>query len=105
VNRTGKASFRLAAIRTTVPYALWESTRRSIIHASLARVHHEIAHPAPVLIRRASSSTARAERFAAPDLPSSTSAIIRWFLANGFTMAQIRIMFPGLVFRSPGPES
>jgi hypothetical protein len=71
----------------------------------LARVHHEIAHRAPVLIRRASLSAARAEHFAAPDRPSSTSAIIIWFLANGYTMAQIRIMFPGLFYRSPGPES
>jgi len=35
-------------------------------------------------------------RVAIPERPSSAGAIIRWFLANGYTMSQIRVMFPGL---------
>jgi len=31
-----------------------------------------------------------------PQRPLVAGAIIRWFLANGFTVAQIRAMFPGL---------
>jgi len=65
----------------------------------------EISHPAPVLNRQTSSNEALPGRFAAPDRPSSASTIIMWFLANGYTMAQIRIMFPGLFLRSSGPES
>jgi hypothetical protein len=73
--------------------------------AAFTRTHQEISYPAPVLSRRALSNETHTERAAAPDRPSSVSAIIMWFIANGYTMAQIRIMFPGLFFRSPGPES
>ena len=103
--RTGKAGFRPAAIRLTVPFAWRVLAGHTFTAAAFARTHQEISHPAPILNRQASTNEARAERGAAPDRPSSASTIILWFLANGYTMAQIRIMFPGLFSRSQGPES
>jgi hypothetical protein len=104
-NGSGNAAFRFAAIRLTVPFAWRECAGHRFTGAAFARTHQEISHPAPALNRWAPSNEARLDRVSAPDRPSSTSTIIIWFLANGYTMAQIRIMFPGLFYRSPGPES
>lgn len=31
-----------------------------------------------------------------PSRPSTAGELIAWFLANGYTLEQIRVMFPGL---------
>lgn len=36
-------------------------------------------------------------------MSSSAGAIIRWYLANGFTIAQIRAMFPAWFLSTPLP--
>jgi hypothetical protein len=58
----------------------------------------------PVLDRAPPSNELRPARIAAPDQPSGPAEIISRLLANGYTIMQIRAMFPGL-FSSPGPGS
>ena len=67
-----------------------------------AHHHHEITRRMPVIDRDTPSNGLRPVRFAAPDQPSGPAEIIARLLANGYTIVQIRAMFPGL-FSSPGP--
>jgi hypothetical protein len=47
----------------------------------------------------------RAAASGAPDRPSGSSEIIFLLLANGYSWAQIRAMYPGLFSHLPRPES
>ena len=101
-NRTGKAAFRLAAIFLTGSRARRIFVTRSIATARFARHHYEITHRALLPERSTSSDEVRPTHIGMPDRPSSAAEIIKRLLANGYTMLQIRTLFPAL-FSSPGP--
>jgi hypothetical protein len=93
------AAFLLAgshAPRVFVPNSIGGASTR------LARRHPEITCRMTVLDRTSSSNELRPVRPAAPDRPSGPAEIIARLLANGYTIVQIRAMFPGL-FAGPQP--
>jgi hypothetical protein len=62
-------------------------------------------HPPVPFLRRSKDVDNRLRALSSvhPERPSSTSEIIGWYLRNGFTMEQVRAMFPAFFVGDPEP--
>jgi hypothetical protein len=69
---------------------------------AIARLLNELFRPAAT--RNSNTSPNPDFVIGIPDAPASIGELIRWLLANGYSMAAIRAMFPGLFPDSPPAE-
>ena len=84
--------------------AVFRIAARAIIHSDSARAARKLE---PALLGAWDHHSARNENHAAsigaPERPGSAAEIIMLLLANGYSWAQIRAMYPGLFSQNPHP--